>query len=1059
MRRSFPLVRGRWFGAAALMMAFALPLSAQQGTVTGQVTDEQSGEPIAGAQVSLVDTGHGALSGENGRYTISNVPAGTYTVQVTFLGRADARQTGVQVAAGETTTVNFVMRARALRLEGVVATGVVDPIEGVRMPFSVGRLTAADMPVRGTHSALAVLQGRVAGVHINRPSGEPGSGVNIMLRSPTSTVRNNSPLYVVDGVILGTTFGGTTLDIDPGDIESIEVVKGAAAAALYGSRAAGGVISITTDRGRDVAQGSTRISVRSEYGFERPPNTQGFLAQHHYFQMDEAGQYFIDADGNPINPPEGMGSWGDRVLNPDRMLKSPYPTATPFFDNVDRFFTNQGTASNSLRLAHNAQNTNFVVSMNHYVQEGVIANVSGYEQANFRLNLDHRLHDNLSISATAYHNRGWRDNLSSSGNMFWDLTMTDPVFDLTRRDPVTGEYIMQPDPTSNLENPLWRQSTRENRWWRARTQVSTMADFRPVSWFRMDGNVSYDRSDITDQIYVPKGVQSPTTDDSESLTDGRLYLRDTTTDVINAALSATFLQQWGDLDARLTLRGTTEREDRTRFSGDGRDFWVRDVRDMSIGQDQYASSDYIDIRAMGYLAQMGFLWSDKYTFDFLLRRDGSSLFGPDNRWDNNYRFSGAWRMAQEDWWPMGLGFFTEFKPRFSQGTAGGRPNFSDQYETWSVSSGGGVSKGTLGNRFLGPERTTEREAGLDMIIDDRFQLELTYATQTTTDQIIQIPQPAPTGYSNRWMNSGEITGTTYELTFQALMVQRPGFTWDMTMIADRTTSEITEWNRPCYFTGTGGMIHRCLGANRSQMWGQRHLLSHSELPEWHQGSESAFDVNDEGFLVAVGEGGSWRDGNWGERVTIDGINYTWGLPIIQVTEDGDPDIVPIGDGWPDLNLGFLNQFRWRNFTLHSHLHAEIGRENYNERRQRMYQHVRHSNLDQAGKPEERQKPIDYYWQIYNIMNNTEYFVEDGTYLKLRELQVRYNLQPQQVQRFGLSRLGLERAAVGLVGRNLLTFTNYSGFDPEVGSGSQVFRETTGSYPQTRQFTFEVELTF
>lgn len=1058
MRKSIPyaLVPIAWVLVA--LMSFAAPVDAQQGTITGVVLDQSTGDPISGAQIVLDGTTLGAVSGDQGRFTVNNVPPGTYTVEVTFLGRAELRRTDVEVAAGETVTLELTMRERALSLEGIVATGVVDPIEGVRMPFSVGRLTSQDLPVRGTHSALAVLQGRVAGVHINRPSGQPGTGVNIMLRTPTSTVRSNSPLYVVDGVILGTSMGSTTLDIDPGDIEEIEVVKGAAAAALYGSRAAGGVINIKTNRGQNIAQGTTRITVRSEYGVEEPPNASGYLARSHYWQMDEQGRHFVDGDGNIIDPHNGIGSWGDRVVTDRRILDQPYPSEVPFYDNVNRFFTSQPTAANTVRLAHNRDATNFVMSMNHYKQAGIIDNVDGYEAANFRLNLDHRLHDNLSLSATAYHNRGWRDNLSASGTMFWNLTMVDPIFDLTKRDPETGEYVMQPDPTQNVENPLWRQATRDNRWWRARTQVSTMVDFRPMHWFRIDGNVSYDRSDVTDQIYVPKGVQSPTTDDSESLTDGRLYLRETYTDAINAAVSVHFLRQFGELDTRLTLRGLTEREERTRFYGDGRDFWVIDVPRMDIGQEQYAWNNYIEERAIGYFAQLGFLYGDRYTLDALVRRDGSSLFGPDNRWNTYYRMSGAWRMSLEPWWPRSLDFFTEFKPRYSIGTAGGRPNFSDQYETWSVSRSGNVSKGTLGNRLLGPEHTTEQEFGLDMIFDDRIQLELTYATQTTTDQIIQIPQPAPTGYSNRWMNSGTLAGHTYEASLQALMIQRPGFTWDMTLIADRSKSEITEWNRPCYFASTGNMALRCADSNRSQMWGERHLRSLDELPENLRGSSGAFAVNDDGYLVAVGEGNTWRDGLWGTTVEVDGQSFAWGQPILQRDESGDPEVVEIGESWPDVNLGMLNQFRLGNFTVHSHLHAEIGRENYNNRKQRMYQHVRHSDLDQSGVPENERKPIDYFWALYNVNNNTEHFIEDATYLKLRELQVRYNLVPNQVAALGLTRLGLQRAAVGVVGRNLLTLTGYSGFDPEVGSG-QIFRENTGAYPHTRQLTFEVELTF
>jgi len=1033
-----------WLSLAVLLL-FSVPIPSlqaqQQGTLTGTVVDANSGEPMSGAEVTVVGTQSRALTNEAGRFTIENVGTGTYQVRVTFLGRAEANRTGVVIRPGETTTVDFQLREEALRLEGVVVTGVVDPIEGVRAPFSIGRLTSEDMPVPTTHSALASLQGKIAGVSISRSSGQPGTGVSILLRSPTSIVRNNSPLYVVDGVILGTTFTGTTLDLESGDIESIEVVKGAAAAALYGSRAAGGVINITTNRGAGLQLDQTVITARSEFGQSELP-TQVPLSGTHHFQLNEQGQ-FVDVDGIPTNDPQA------RVIASDRFMQHAWPGQT--FDNLTRFYRPGRFMTNNVSVGHNSARSNFYLTANNYLERGTIATNDGYERRNVRINLDHQLLDDLRISATAFHNRSFRDNLS--GDPFWNLLLYSPEVDLGARDE-SGRFLSNPDPLVDRENPIWRQTTRDNHTWRARTLLNGSIDFQPLHWVRFGGTLSYDRADITRQIYVPKGVVGNLAGDDDEGTDGRLDLREEFADVVNASATVSFIRNFGALTSRATLRYLMEMEENTVIGSDSREFWVRDVPNLGIGQDQRTYSGSTNIEAEGYFAQMGLDYDGRYIADFLVRRDGSSLFGPDNRWNSYYRGSVAWRMAQERWWPFAA--LGEFKLRASQGTAGGRPNFSDQYETWSVSSAGAVSKGTLGNRNLGPEHTTETELGIDFIALNRFNVELTWARHVTRDQIIQIPQPAISGYSNQWQNSGTIEGRTWEATIQALIMQRPNFSWSSTLVADRSSSEITEWNRVCYFTNSG-LTMRCGGANRSEVWGDRFLTGFNDLPSWHRGSEDHFTVNDDGYLVAVGAGNDWTDGLWGTSVEVDGRSYEWGFPIVDRDEEGNVILQRIGEFFPDAAVGLINQFRFHGFHIHTHLHAHIGGQVYNRTKQRLYQHFRHGDLDQSGKPEERRKTLDYYQALYNTNNSTSHFVEDAGFVKLRELAVRYTVPDGGLTRLGLSRLGMDRMTLGLIGRNLFTITPYDGFDPEVGSVA--VRHDNFSWPNTRTITGSVEITF
>lgn len=1036
-----------------LVLGSARALEAQTGTISGVVTDPEAGQPVDVVQVYLDGTSHSGVTRDGGRFLLSNVPPGTYVLVADRIGYTAVRRENVVVEPDGTTTIELEIRVQPLRLEEIVAAGLVDPIEGIRAPFSVGRLDREQIAtVPSTHSALAAIQGKVAGVTIQRGSGEPGSGVNVLLRSPTSIQRNNDPLYVVDGVILGGGPGdddGGAMDIEPVDIESIEVIKGAAAAALYGSRAQGGVISITTRRGADLAVGQPRFSIRNEYGLTTVATGNVPLAESHGFRTNAAGEY-IDEAGNVVGR-------GGREVESVNIMDTPYPTE--FYDNVDRFYRAGQFMTTNLGVSQNFGTTNFRLTTNRYREAGTIETNDGYERYNARLNLDHRFGDAFNMSATLYHNRSTRDELA--GRPFWDLLLMPPDINLDVRDE-NGDFMQAPDADVPLENPLWRQGQIDDYNKRMRTIASVHARYAPTSWLEFRGEAGYDRFNESEQFHTSKGTPENTFDGIytwaalNELSDGELEYRETTRDLINAGVSVHLMHQFGPLTARTMVRGLIERDDQLEFRAEGDDFLVEGVKSLNGAQIIDIFSEIEEIRSTGYMAQTAFDYDDRYILDVLVRRDGSSLFGPDARWRTYYRASGSYMMGRESWWP--IPWLNEFKLRYSIGTAGGRPDFADQYETWNV--GETIAKGVLGNRDLRPEHSTEQEFGIDLVALNRYSLQLTYATQRTKDQLLSVPVPAVSGFINKWQNAGTIAGDTWELTFDANLIQRPNLSWTATLTADRSSSRITEWSRPCYFDG--GQRY-CEGSNLSEMWTQRLITSPDQLPEIHANSHDAFDVNDDGYLVPVGVGQTWHDGFsgdtlWGTQVEIDGQSYFWGYPIYELDERGSPGRFREGDAMPDVNLGWLNQFQWRNLNIYTHFHAAIGGMIYNATKQRLYQHDRHADLDQAGKPEEEKKPNGYYQVVYNRMNRSDAFVEDGTYLKLREVAVTYNLSRNLIQRFGLGNLGIENLSLGLTGRNLWTLTGYGGFDPDVGN-NLFTRVDSFNYPNGRTFTATVNLEF
>ncbi len=1013
------------------------------GRITGTATDSASGRTLSAVQVSIAGTRLGATTDEAGRYTITGVADGTHTLEVRRLGFRAMTVPNVVVSGGSG-TADFRMAPAPLTLEAVVTTGVVDPTSGTRVPFTVGKVDVENAPVPATN-AVETIQGKIAGATVV-PLGQPGSGTNIQLRTPTSISRSNAPLIVVDGVIQSQSFGGSTADLEASDIESIEVVKGAAAASLYGSRAASGVIQIRTRRGSDLTSGATRVTARSEIGSNALAGEIDWARYHYYL---ENGSSYIDAAGEPVAREERVA---DSAFT--RFQDRPYPG--PVYDQVDRFFDPGQFFKNSLNIAQNGDRTNWFLSLVNAREDGVVLNSGKYEQNDVRVNLDHRPTSNLRLSFSGYHSRSDRHELY--GDTFFDLINQAPDVDLLTPDEDGTPYAFQLDHEGREENPLYVLATEDNRRKRARTQGSLDGRYAPLSWLSFDANVSYDRSDRRVNFFLDRGVKT------EGFALGGLGEIENiagTTDALNAAVSANALGAFGALTVRGTVRGLMERETNQVTESTGEDLAAPGVRSLANARQRTIESEIEEIRSNGFFVTLGADYDGRYILDGLVRRDGSSLFGPDERWNTYYRASAAYRIGKEAWWPFPL--FSDFKLRASQGTAGGRPDYPDQYETFDFTDGGGLVKATLGNRALKPEHATETELGIDAIIRDRVSIQLSYARTKVVDQLLEVPLSAGLGYPTQWQNAGTVEGNTIEATLEAQLIQRPDVAWRLGLVADRSRSKITEFNLPCFSVQT--IAFRCGGETLGAIYGFRFIQSASELPADAAARASEFQTNDEGLLVWVGPGNSYRDGEskrlWGTNATIGTTNYGWGQPITLRDETGSAALVKIGDGNPDFRLGVSNNVTWRNFSFYGLVDAVVGGQVYNQTRQRMYQWARHGDVDQAGKPDELKKTIEYYVSLYAANDPTSYFVEDAGFVKLRELSVRYRLGQSLLR--PLSRVGVSAATLSLIGRNLLTFTDYKGYDPEIGEtpagGGAFVKLDSFAYPRYRTITGSVEIAF
>jgi len=1033
IRFAFPAV------LAALLIGFgAGPLLAQTGRVAGTVRDSLTGEPVAGVEILLVGTNRRAATAEDGTYAIAGVPPGTYNLEARRVGYAAARHRGLVVAGGRITTVDLRLTEVVSQLQEIVITGVVGEVEATSLGFTVGRIAAEQIPIPSAN-ALESFQGRVAGVSIV-PQGQPGSGTSIVLRTPTSIHESSFPLLVIDGAILGTTTG-TSADLQSLDIERIEVIKGAAAASLYGSRAQAGVIQVVTRRGREVAEGRNQVTFRSEFGNSSLGGKLNWARYHHY-RVDATGQY-VNAAGTVVDRALRVEEAFNPTAGTYRFQDNAY--IVPIYDQVDAFFDPGTFRTNTLTFARRTATTNWFVSGSTYRSDGVISGNGGFSRNDVRLNMDHRLRDNLMLSFSTYYSRSARDEVY--GDTFFDLIFQAPDINLREPDPDGTPFAFQPDPLGIEQNPLYRLTVEDETTDRGRLLGSFELRYNALPWLTLEANASLDHSDRWYSFFIDRGRKQRNLPTGGV---GRIARTNERADAINASVTANLAHDFGALSARTSVRALIERENSDSTLAEGTDFAAVGVPDLDNARVRTVGSSVEEIRATGYFVNTGLTYRDRYIFDGLLRRDGSSLFGSEQRWHTYYRVSGAYRMAQEPWWPFTR--INEFKLRASRGTAGGRPRYSAQYETYAIDANGVLTKSTLGNAALKPERATETEFGLDMIAFNRYSLQLSRSHTRVEDQLVPVPLSAAYGFTSQWQNAGTVEGNTWEATLEAQLVRRSNLHWRVGVVFDRSRHRITEYDRPCYRHTT--VAYRCVGEPLGVMYGYRYLNSLDQLPAAHAASRDSFQVNDDGILVAVGAG-SYRDLRWGQTVTVDGVSYSWGMPIAERDTSGNLAVVRIGDSNPRFHFAVSSDVRRGNFTLYGLLDVQVGGQVYNRTKQRMYQWNRSAEEDQAGKPDSLKKPVDYYFNIYNGNNVNSWFVEPGGFLKLRELTLRYDVPARALSR--LRAIGVRGLSFSLIGRNLWTSTDYSGYDPEVGTAT--LRLDDFIYPRFRTVTGSVTIEY
>lgn len=1022
-----------------LMTTFAF---AQDRTITGTVIDE-TGAPVPGASIRIKGTRTGVAADNSGQFSIQAKTGDVLLVTGAGLDEVEAR-------VGTGNTIAILAKRNIVTGSEVIVTGVAGATAREKLTVSVTKISAERINAVPPTSLASALTGKVAGVKTSSFGGLPGQALDIQLRADNNLNNVGSgPLIIVDGVILT----GSLADINADDVESMEVVKGAAASALYGSRAGNGVIAVTTKRGKGFGIG-TSVTVRNEIGFQNLAKELE-TAKHHYYTLapdweSQRGNFTKYAgivypagySGSGFHP----GIVGNRQVDADHYLDNEFGVER---NTQKEFFGTGINYTNYLGVGSRSEKSNIYFSFENNSQEGIVKLTDGYKRQNFRLNFDHQLASWLKLSTSNVFINKKVQYPGGGGSLFYDIARFDPDIDLNQVNPVDGQPYYPKINQWNGEqvNPLYRLY-KQKRLDKTRRWLSNYAvNIKFTKWANLDvsqsieiENYRYTRLDPKDTWKTSGGTPATF---GMAYTNGGTYQFSSETNSKNSQATLNLSHKFGDLNIKGKLSYLYENREYENFDATGSQFVINDIPSFNnFSSISNATSSITQEKAQNYFAIASFDYKDRYLLDGMFRYDGSSLFGSEARWNPYFRISGAYRISED----VKISGIDELKIRAAYGTAGIRPGFDWQYETYNLSSGVASAR-QKGNTNLKPSKTAEKEIGLNVNFLKKFTFEGTYAKSETKDQFLNV-NLIPflnDGFSSQYQNAGTVQSNTLELTFGANWLNKGDLSITSNIVFAKIRQKITDLPIPPYtYTdqSQGDQFIFYVKANETYgaMYGRRFVRTLDDMSRQLPTGKtiSDYEVNSQGYVVPVGTQGLVTE-----------------IPIIY-EENGAPWYGKIGDGNADFNMGISNTIRYKGVSLYFLLDWKQGGDIYNGKNQRLVFNLASSILDQSNVPVGQKKTFDYYNKFYDGNDANQYWVEKGTYLKLREVALGYTINSKAL--LTTFKGAIKEITAKVIGRNLLTFTKYSGYDPEVGSIRQPY---DGIYmnPNYRNIAFSLSFNF
>ncbi|MBA3342444.1 MAG: SusC/RagA family TonB-linked outer membrane protein [Gemmatimonadaceae bacterium] len=967
---------------------------AQTRTVTGTVTDAQSGEPLVAARVSVRGTTLAVITGSTGTFTLVNVPAGAVTLSVRRIGY----QPGLLNLTAAESAVRTSLTRDLLHLTDVVVTGQATVVDRRNLANAVATVTASEVSRVSAQSVEHAIQGKVAGASITANSGAPGGGVQMRLRGTTSINAASEPLYVVDGVVMSNvaipsnqnavtrSTGGSNpnltqdgqvnriADLNPNDIENVEILKGASASAIYGSRASNGVIVITTRKG---VPGGRRISAIQRVGFSSISNTLGSRT---FNSADEAAAVFGAAARTAFKP------------------------GVVFDQEMELAGRNPLSSESVLDMSGGDENTRYFVS-GLWKNDGGIIDNTGFEKQSVRANVDQDLGARLNLSVQtnvtrSLAQRGLTNNDNSSVSFWMTLPFTPSFVDLRRN--ADGTFPVNPFVASNPLQTAALMKNDETVW---RSTASGKVTLRAIEGgshsLRFAGTAGADYFTQDNSLLFPAELQFEPIDDGEP---GTALLSNSNNLNLNGGVNAVYAFTPGNGPFTATTS--------VGMGGSSRDLRISRIvsRNLVGGLGIVGAGTNVQVVEarqrvvdLGFFAQEELLMLDeRLLLTAGLNADRSSANSDTDKLYIYPKVSASYRFTQP------FGFVDELKVRSAYGQSGNQPLFGQKFTPLTATQNitglpGLVVQGTVGSTDLRPERQREFEGGVDVsLARGRGSLELTGFRKDVSDLLLQRTLAPSSGFLTEIFNGGKLRTTGVEVGLNVVPLQ----------------SARTEW------------------VFRTTFFSSRSKIVSLPVPTFRAGG---FGTSLGAFEIAEGASPTQIVGN-------------------DTLPDGTRLVRKIGDANPDFIMSFVNDLRFGPFRAYGLLEWQNGGHVIN---------LTKFLYDLGSNTADYAEPVTIGGTATTAgarrlevwPRQTAVYVEDASFAKLREVTLSYEVPARMVSRFGR---GLQSMQVSLSGRNLLTFTDYTGLDPEVSNfGNQPIARNidVAPFPPSRSFWFSLSLGF
>lgn len=981
-----------------LCLVFILPASAQRVPLTGKVVDSKN-EALIGVNVVIKGTTTGTVTDMDGNFRLEAAPG--EVLVFSYLGMNTQ-----EVTVGSSRSLRIVMADDTRALEEVVVVGY-GSVRKKDLTTSVSSVSTQDIAERPIISAISAIQGKAAGVNVTTPSGQPGATPTITIRGNTSITASNAPLYVVDGVPMN-----EINFLSPNDIESMQILKDASSAAIYGSRGSNGVVLITTKTG---SKGQARISFNAHTGLTQVVKQIESLNTAQYKElMDEIGA---------VTLPEGL---------------------TDQTDWFSETFRSGITQDYQVSIANSTEKMNYFVSGGFSNESGVIP-VAYYKRYNIRTNIDNQIRDWFKLSTNlAYSDYSNNGIITGTGSNRAGVILS--VINTPRYAPIWNpdnpDWYYAQFYGAQVTHPVENMSRSENNKSNSNRfigsgsgEITFTRDLKLKSTISLD-RVYYHATSFLDPVKTEYGrSQYGVATDNRSLSTIMVFDNILTLDRSFDKNNFSFM-------GGTSYTSSTWNQSYMTASH----FRNSDIKTLNAGNkiEQWSGTSGSEWAIMSYIGRVAYNYDSKYLLTVNFRADGSSKLDPEHRWGYFPSASAAWRISSEpfmneyDW-------LDDLKLRGGWGKTGNQSGIGDysylqrysiQRLPWWETVGGeyvyanavpGLAVANMKNSDLTWETTSQTSLGVDLtILKNRITMAIDAYYKYTTNLLMDVPLPAVSPIRTLTRNEGEMSNRGIEFTVNTKNYTTGKFLWetDFNISFNRNKVEKFSLQKVYWFGSTSeatseNVIRMTPGMPLSSFYG---YISEGVDPE--TGDLIFKDVDDNGKI------------NLGDRTYI-----------------GDPN--------PDFTYGLTNNLSFGGFTLNIFFQGSYGNDIYNASRMEtegMYDAKNQSVavLDRWKRP----GMVTYMPRATVAKDNlraSSRFVEDGSYLRLKTLTLSYNFAGNFMKRLNISRL-----QPYLTAQNLLTFTSYKGFDPEVSqfAGSATTQGIDwGTYPQVKSYVIGVNVEF